>query len=523
MIAAVLLIDPAFFYPRLQTDPLNYWLKAKSLVENGTTSARWAVNIRPFAYAAMPGVIRAPLLMLFNGFDAQLRAIQIMNIPISALVALLSAYIFSWSLPQSRHWLATGFAFVFTLFNPVWVANVFLPLVDAPYALFTLICIVLSVRLFAAPVTRSRGLLIAAYVLCLAIAFPMRFTAPLVLVFALTLILGRSDGSLTRHRRIIGLGAVAIILLAFLVVLNADAIFGRYFKELSAFVIKGDKLAMFLNVAAAAIPSQIVPTFMQGFLYVPIYDYFKGDFFGKPMQAAWTIVGLCLTTIAVTGIWRSRARFLPEILYLLAGLPILGLMMPSTSRYLKSYQGFIWIFFFSGAAWIYERNRHRFPSFMRTRGFAISAVASLALIVAGIRAWRMIGTASEKKFAVSVTRAPDYVTDVATTFRGLRGFIETLPADRTLLISDRGSMGRWKVISGRDYYYPDSTIAAIARSKDVYLVVECGTMEGCQIWNEWRKSQESRIDKFGAFAYDSVYAISRPRARVEVYRIRSID
>jgi hypothetical protein len=523
MTAAVLLIDPAFFYPRLQTDPLNYWLKAKSLVEDGTTSARWAVNIRPFAYAAMPGVIRAPLLMMFNGFDAQLRAIQLVNIPIVALVALVSAYIFSWSLPPSRHPLAIGFAFLFTLFNPVWVANIFLPLVDAPFALFTLIGIVLSVRLFAAPVTRGRAVLVTAYILSLAIAFPMRFTAPLVLVFALTLVTGKSEAPLTRHPRLIALGAVAAILLALLVALNADAIFGRYFKEISAFVIKGDKVGMFLNVTAAAIPSQIIPTFMQGFLYVPIYEYFHADFFGKPMQAAWTIVGLCLSTVAVIGMWQSRRRFLPEILYLLAGLPILGLMMPSTSRYLKSYQGFIWIFFFSGAAWIYARNRHRLPAFVRTRTFAIAAAASLALMVVGIRSWRMIGTASEKKFAVGVTRAPDYVTDVATTFRGLRSFIETLPADRTLLISDRGSMGRWKVISGRDYYYPDSTIASIARSKDVYLVVECGTMEGCQIWNEWRRNQESRIDKFGEFTFDSVYAISRPRARAEVYRIRNID
>ena len=523
MTAAVLLIDPAFFYPRLQTDPLNYWLKAKSLVENGNTSARWAVNIRPFAYAAMPGVIRAPLLMLFDGFDAQLRAIQIVNIPVGALVALLSAYIFSWSLPPSRHWLAIGFAFIFTLFNPVWVANIFLPLVDAPYALFTLIGIVLSVRLFAASATRSRALAIVAFILCLAIAFPMRFTAPLVLVFALTLVFGKSDGPLTRHPRIIGLGAAAVILLAALVALNADAIFGRYFKELSAFVIKGDKVGMLLNVTAAAIPSQIIPTFMQGFLYVPIYDYFHADFFGKPMQAAWTIVGLCMCAITVAGMWRSRGRFFPEILYLLAGLPILGLMMPSTSRYLKPYQGFVWMFFFAGAAWIYERNRHRLPSFMRTRAFAIAAAASLALVIVGIRSWRTIGTASEKKFAVSVTRAPDYVTDVAATFRGLRGFIETLPADRTLLISDRGSMGRWKVIAGRDYYYPDSATASMTRSKDVYLVVECGTMEGCQIWNEWLKGQESRIDKFGRFTYDSVYAISRPRARAEVYRVRSVD
>ena len=380
-----------------------------------------------------------------------------------------------------------------------------------------------SVRIFAAGNPRGRTLLIAIYVVCIAIAFPMRFTAPLVLVFAAAMAAGKSGSGLERHRRLIALGLTAAILLSALVALNSDAIFGRYFRELEAFVVKGEKSGMLLNVLAAAIPAQVVPNFMQGFVYVPIDSYFKTSFFGTPMQAAWTVVGVCLSAVVIMGIWRSRDRFLPEILYLLAALPVLGLIMPSTSRYLKSYQAFIWIFFFAGARWIYEKNRQRIPAFMTTRAFAFAGVIALAGIVVGIRSWRLIGTASEKKFAVGVTRAPEYLTDVATTFRGLRSYLETLPPDRTLLISDRGSMGRWKVIAGRDYYYPDSAITAVARSKDLYLVVECGTMEGCQFWDEWRSRQQARVDKFGSFEYDSVYAITRPRARAEVFRIRKTD
>ncbi|HEX6575381.1 MAG TPA: hypothetical protein VF042_10475 [Gemmatimonadaceae bacterium] len=522
-IAAILIIDPAFFYPRLQTDPLNYWLKAKSLVETGSTSARWAVNIPPFAYAAMPGVLRAPFLLLFHDFDAQLRAIQFANIPIVGGVALISSYVLSWALPPRHHRLAIAYAFLFTVFSPVWMANVFLPLVDAPYALFTLIAIVLSVRIIYETRTAVRRTLIGLFLLTLAIAFPLRFTAPVLLVFGATLLAGKSGDALVKRRKTVLAIAGMAVVLALLVLLNWNAIFGRYFRELEAFAVKGEKPGMVLNVLAAAIPSQVVPNFMQGFVYVPIDQYFKASFFGTPMQAAWTMAGVLTSAIAIAGAWKSRGRFLPEILYLLASLPVLGLMMPSTSRYLKSYQGFVWIFFFSGAAWIYGKNRERIPPFMRTRSFAVAGAFALAAMVIGIRSWRFVGTASEKKFAVGVSRAPDYLTDVSATFRGLRQYLETLPADRTLLVSDKGSMGRWKAIAGRDYYYPDTTMKSVASNKDLYLIVECGTMEGCQIWDEWRSKLEQRVDKFGQFRYDSVYAIARPRARAEVYRIRNTE
>jgi hypothetical protein len=84
-------------------------------------------------------------------------------------------------------------------------------------------------------------------------------------------------------------------------------------------------------------------------------------------------------------------------------------------------------------------------------------------------------------------------------------------------------MGRWKAISNRDYYYPDSAMAGLLSNKDFYLLIECGTMEGCQSWEAWRAKMETRVSKYGAFRYDSVYAIARPRARAEVYRIRTAE
>ena len=54
-LAVIFSVDPAFFYPRLQTDPLRYLMKAHAFIETGSTTVKAAVNIPPFLYAAMPG------------------------------------------------------------------------------------------------------------------------------------------------------------------------------------------------------------------------------------------------------------------------------------------------------------------------------------------------------------------------------------------------------------------------------------------------------------------------------------
>lgn len=523
-LAAILLIDPAFFYPRLQTDPLNYYLKAKWLVDHGNTSARVAVNMPPFAYAAMPGVLRAPIIAMFSDFDNQLRAIQIVNIPLVATLATMSAYIFSWSQPVRRHWMVIAFAFAFTLLSPVWIANVFLPLADAPYAVFTLGSILLAVSLIcSAGSFRTRWPMIALLAVMFGIAFMLRFTGPVLVVFAVVLARGRwRSGVLSRAAKLWTTGGVTL-LMALLIAINGQAIFGRYFFEPLTFLIKGDKSGMVLNVLGVALPSQVIPNFQLGFVHPPINAHYSTTFGGTPADAAWLFVGLAISALIVTGIWQARNRFMPEIVYVLVPLPLLGLVLPSTTRYMMSYQPFIWIFFYLGVARALRFPRLKALPLTRSRVAIGAAAIAVMAGVAGLRWWRFGGTASERVQAVHLSEAPRYISDVSDTFRGLRGFIESLPRGRSLLIGDGGTTGRWTLIAGAEYYYPDPSLSGVVGEKDVYLVVECGTLEVCQSWKFYVDLMKSRVAEFGEFAFESVYAGASARARVEVFRVRRTD
>ncbi|MEP6506680.1 MAG: hypothetical protein ABJC63_00530 [Gemmatimonadales bacterium] len=137
-VAVIFAVDPAYFYPRLQTDPLRYLLKAHAFMETGSTITRAAVNVPPFLYASAPGVMRIPLLIAFRDFDQQLRAIQLTHVLFVLAVASMCAYVLSWVVPKNYHWAAVGFSFAFCALAPWWTANVLYPLADAPYAAFSL-------------------------------------------------------------------------------------------------------------------------------------------------------------------------------------------------------------------------------------------------------------------------------------------------------------------------------------------------------------------------------------------------
>lgn len=523
MLAAILLIDPAFFYPRLQTDPLNYFLKAQAFARTGSTSATWAVNLHPFPYAAMPGLLRVPAVLLFGEFDDQLRAMQMMNIPIVASVALMSAYILSWMLPQKHHRSAIIFAFAFTLLSPVWVANVFLPLADAPYAAFTLAAILLSVEILCSEKPLGqRPAALTVLALLFAVSFALRFTAPVLLAFGGLLVLGRwRERKPSRQAVLLTLAVVAGSVLL-LVLINADAIFGRYLREPLVFIAGADKGGLLLNLFAAALPSQIIPNFLSGFVHPPIESHIDTKFGISTADTLWMLIGLAISAVIAIGMWTARRRLIPEIAYFLLPLPLLGLILPSTTRYLMSYQPFVWIFFCMGMVAIAGRFSV-IGAVVRNR----TGVAGIALLVlataVGIRAWRLAGTASERGLAISISAAPRYVSDVATTFRGLRRFIESLPEDSALLVGERTSMGRWKAVAGRNSYYADTALARTAMTRPVFLLVECGTMEVCQGgWPNYESTARNSVEKFGAFRFDSVFALESPRARVQVYRIHPL-
>ena len=521
MVAAVLWLDPAFFYPRLQFDPLLYYLKAKALIETGSTAARVGVNVPPFAYAAMPGVLRAPILLVFSDFDTQWRAIQLLNIPLVAGVALMSAYILSWTQPAKRHWLVIGFAFVFTALSPLWIANVFSVLADAPYAAFSLFALLVSIKVLCDPrPLRQMAGWVALFLIVFAIAFMLRFTAPVILVFAATLARGRwhSRAFSPRARRALIFAPVALIFL--LVILNFEAIFVRYLREPIIFGLFGEKLGMFLNLFGMAIPDQIMPDFHLGFSQPPIIDIFYAEFAHTPMDALWTLLGVAISATVVIGLWRSRQRFLPEILYLLTPMLVLGLMMPSTPRYLMSYQPFFWVFFLEGSSYL----RHRFiPVISLSKRSRVLVAASAVVVLAaagGLRLSRMAGTGAARSFAVSAAQTPEYVHEVSRTFRSLRGFLDGLPRDKTLLVGQVGQAGQWTAISRQSYYMPDSALESVAGQKEVYLVVQCGTLEYCQSFPEWKNRLQETLCTYGEFSYDSVFAVQSKWARAEVFRVK---
>lgn len=519
ILLGIAFIDPAFFYPRLSSDPLNYYLKAKALVETGSTAAASAINLPPFPYAAMPGVLRAPFIMLFDDFDNQLRAMQVFNTLMLASVALMSAYIFSWVHSRDRHRYVIAFAFAFTILSPIWLANVFLPLADAPYAAFSLAALLVSIRIICAEHPFRNKAAFAVVAILFAVAFPLRFTAPVLLAFAAVLVHGRWGMHAVFPRGWIAAGGAAAALLIVLVVFNVQAIFGRYLFEPLWFARNVDKLGMFMNLFAVALPSQVMPNFQLGFVHPPIESLYTTKFTESLADVAWMTVGLIVSMFIVSGSWRSRGRFLPEIAYVLVPLPVLALILPSTTRYVMSYQPFIWIFFYLGSAAIAQR----FGLARVLRRRALVAIASGLVIsgVVGLRWWRTAGTASERVLAVTVTSAPAYITAVSTTFRGLRQFLETLPPQRTLLIGDKASAGRWTIIAGRNYYHPDESLSSIVRDREVYLLAECGILDTCQSWDYYKEKVQSRVLAFGQFTFYSVYSAQSPRARVEVFRIRN--
>ena len=60
---------------------------------------------------------------------------------------------------------------------------------------------------------------------------------------------------------------------------------------------------------------------------------------------------------------------------------------------------------------------------------------------------------------------------------------------------------------------PDSALAVVAAQKEVYLVVECGTLEYCQSFPEWKNRMQDKLCNFGEFTYDSVFAVRTRWAR----------
>lgn len=523
LLIGVLAVEPAYFYPRLGTDPLLYYLKALAFIETGSTVARTAINRRPFNYVAMPGIMRAPFIMMFSDFDNQLRAIQLSNIVLVTATALIFAYILSWAVPRSKHWIVIGFTFGFMLLSPNWVANVFEPLADAPYAAFSLGALIVVTRLLTSdrPI-RSRPLAVVGGALAFVMAFMVKFTAPVLAVYAGVLAAGRERKHLVSNRVKILATLAAVGGFALLVFLNWTVITKRYLPEPIGFLQRASKPGMILNLMGNALPAQIIPVYHQLFENDPIgFGAYRPGFATTPSDIALTVFGFGLSLVIFYGMWRARHRFLPEIWYFLAALPVLTVLIPSTRRYMMPYQPLIQIFFYVGATGLLAplARRLKVPSFSPLAKLGIVLALAVGLIF--LRSQRLVGSQGDRRTGISIGATRGYVNEVSSTFGDLRRFLETLPKDRTLLIGAVGTMGRWKVISDRDYYFPDSLLHVAAREKDIYVLLECGTREVCQDFEHKDTRLRTILDTLGRFTYDPVFRRTTRHARVVVYRLRN--
>jgi hypothetical protein len=492
----------------------------RALVDTGSTEAARAINLAPFSYAAMPGVLRAPFLLLFDDFDQQLRGMQLLNVVIVGASALMGAYILSWALPQRAHAAAIGYAFSFVLLSPDWLANTFVPLADAPYAMLTLACLIIAIRVLTSsrPVREQKAAL-ALFAVLFVTAFMVRFTAPILFVPIALLARGKwMNMRLSRRQKRLVYG-VPIGALLLLTVLNGDAIFGKYITEPFWYLFMASKLGVALNLFASALPAQIVPVFNLGYEVTPPTHPLHPAFGTTPRDLAWVFAGLAISAVTIYGVLRSARRFLPELTYLLVILPVLALMVPSTTRYLMSYQPVIWIAFATGLAHLTAPARRK----VSLGGLRLIGAASAILVVAGVVALRSAQTArtaSRAEAASAFSRPIEYRNEVAKTYRGLRGFIETLPPDRSLIVTSYGESGRWSVIAGRKHYLPrDSTFAGAVRDYEVYSVLACGTPASCQYFETWYASRARRLSQFGSFEYTRVFESRTGSARAAVYRV----
>jgi hypothetical protein len=284
------------------------------------------------------------------------------------------------------------------------------------------------------------------------------------------------------------------------------------------FIRKADDGLLVLNIFASAIPSQIVPSFNLAYSRPPVIGPMNMAFATTTRDLIWAIVGVGISAVVIFGAWKARQKFLPEVLYVLAPLPLLAPIVPSVARYLASYQPFYWIFFGVGMSAVVAPFAGRVRS-SRRAAVIVAAAFGIAIVALGaMRLRKVVGTANPSQ-AVSVFRAPAYVAGVAGPFRALRQFIETLPPERTLLIGAGATTGRWKVISGRQYYVPDQNLASVVRSHDVYLLAECGTLEVCRDFDSWTQRLEDGLSTRGRFRFEPVFERRTTQAQVAVLKV----
>jgi hypothetical protein len=355
-----------------------------------------------------------------------------------------------------------------------------------------------------------------------AVAFACRFTAPVILVYGWFLHRSeRSAGSRGPSRRVmLATAAGALTLVAALLILRPRVV--AYYLVLPIiFLWRAGIPEMVSNLVAFAVPYQLIPGLELLFERPPLANMYKPVFATTPFDAVLTAIGVAISGMTVAGMFLLRRTMRPALAFVLVPLPVLASIIPSTGRYLLSYQPFFWIFMYAGAAALVAIVAPGFRWTRRVTITVVSAACVLAAAVVYVRSERFAGGGKVSLANLSLGETRRGAADVASTYRGLRQFLEKLPRKETLLIGTQGNMGQWKAIAGIDYYNPDSGLVHVSRQKKVYLVLACPTPGLCSAMDYADSKERERLLRLGKLGFAPVFNVANAYSAARVYQVRA--
>lgn len=505
-------VSPGVVFAKLQSDAAVYLVQAKHLWTNGTAwNFPLGEGLPPIVYSPIPAVLRASLFGLTDNAAVLVRLIQLQNVAVLLLLALVSRHYLRLRLaPELQGWSYTPFAYIPITYNP-WVLNTLLPLGDHLYALMTMGAMVALLRSEqtapVAPTSVSQRLLGIALT---AIATFQKFTGISLLAFTARLWFKR-----THAWRWIAAAAVVegFVLVAGRTLFGVYVHTGvtHYFSGRSSLSILIDSVT---NLVVAAIPNQILPNFS----YLVSRDFTASHAVTADSLTThnmpWIVIGAALTSIVLHGAYRERLRLQPEILLLLVCVPVYAAATNSTSRYLCSVQPVFWTLFLSGARPLWHTLQARRRLLMPVGG--VVALIYSALVMANIS--RSFTAAPHAEPAI----LPGFMRSLGESFQSAQHqllLMSRQDPDATFVLLDDEI--RWYALADVRYISPAVAHEHLCRGMSVFTVFACDARNCPRLDRGYKAATQQSLGP--DIAFETVYREATRAANITVSRLRLRD
>lgn len=474
-LSIIYLIDVGFIYSKLNSDPFNYFVMAKSLAETGSTDVSVVEGDRPIIYTQIPAYVRFPLFLLFKDLDTRLRAIQVFNIILLTIVANIYWIYLRKTIPVSWYKDLTFLPFIYLCFNP-WFVNVYLPLSDLILALLFLSIIVIIKTIDPGKISLRR-LFIVMMVLGIFMwsAFLLKFTSASLIAFMIIYFLQNNNNYQETRKSIIvkmSLTFISIVIIAFALLTNFNLI--KYYVKagvgiygLSLHRAGHVFIESMANLLFSAVPAQIIPNYMS------FYDSVSKISMGLELtqitlnNSLFLIIGLAISVITGAGIWRLRRLMGAEIGCLLVMLPVVMITTNSTARYLSVIQPFFWIFFLQGITVIKPLIKEK------SRKLFIIMIGLFLFIIMSTQYRHIRKISNYTLSGIRPVMMVSFMEEISTTYQATKKFIDSLPKERTRFVFISNCGAKWYAISNIKYITHKNIAQKLKEGYDIYVVVDC--------------------------------------------------